>query len=309
MSPQGSFDPVRLRHSAWKKRAVGWLDRWCLRRAAAVHVTSEAERGWVGDYCDHRPGALTRPGRSGRNDEGKKESQNEDRQMAGRGEGVKASVRRCGIKRVFDVAVVALTAVVWVPLLLLAALAVLAGMGRPVFFRQERAGLGGRTFRLVKLRTMREGDEPDAERLTRVGRWLRATSLDELPELWNVLRGEMSLVGPRPLPVRYLPRYSPQQARRHEVRPGITGWAQVNGRNTLTWEEKFAYDVWYVDHRSLWLDVKILWLTVWQVLARRGISAEGEATMGELLRPPSGRNGECKNGRGKGEGARRACDG
>jgi len=196
-----------------------------------------------------------------------------------------------------------------VPLLMLAMGVVRAALGRPIFFVQERAGRDGRPFRLVKLRTMREGDGPDAERLTRAGRWLRATSLDELPELWNVLRGEMALVGPRPLPVRYLPRYSPQQARRHEVRPGITGWAQVNGRNTLTWEEKFAYDVWYVDHRSLWLDVKILWLTVWQVLARRGISAEGEATMGELLRPPSGRNGECKNGRGAGEGARGACDG
>jgi len=205
------------------------------------------------------------------------------------------------MKRMLDVAAVLLTAVVWVPLLLLAMMVVRAALGRPIFFVQERAGRDGRPFRLVKLRTMREGDEPDAERLTRVGRWLRATSLDELPELWNVLRGEMSLVGPRPLPVRYLPRYSPQQARRHEVRPGITGWAQVNGRNSLTWEQKFAYDVWYVDHMSFWLDVKILWQTVWQVLTRRGISAEGEATMGEfLLRPPSGRNDECKNERAGG---------
>jgi lipopolysaccharide/colanic/teichoic acid biosynthesis glycosyltransferase len=205
------------------------------------------------------------------------------------------------MKRVLDVAAVVLTAVVWVPLLLLAMMVVRAALGRPVFFVQERAGRDGRPFRLVKLRTMREGDAPDAERLTRVGRWLRATSLDELPELWHVLRGEMSLVGPRPLPVRYLPRYSPQQARRHEVRPGITGWAQVNGRNSLTWEERFAYDVWYVDHMGFWLDVKILWRTVWQVLARRGISAEGEATMGEfLLRPPSGRNDECKNERAGG---------
>jgi len=205
------------------------------------------------------------------------------------------------MKRVLDVAAVVLTAVVWVPLLLLAMVVVRAALGRPVFFVQERAGRDGRPFRLVKLRTMREGDAPDTERLTRVGRWLRATSLDELPELWHVLRGEMSLVGPRPLPVRYLPRYSPQQARRHEVRPGITGWAQVNGRNSLTWEERFAYDVWYVDHMGFWLDVKILWRTVWQVLARRGISAEGEATMGEfLLRPPSGRNDECKNERAGG---------
>ena len=198
-------------------------------------------------------------------------------------------------------AAVVLTAVVWGPLLLLAMAVVWAALGRPIFFVQELAGRDGRPFRLVKLRTMREGDAPDAERLTRVGRWLRATSLDELPELWNVLRGEMSLVGPRPLPVRYLPRYSPQQARRHEVRPGSTGWAQVNGRNSLTLEERFAYDVWYVDHMGFWLDVKILWRTVWQVLARRGISAEGEATMGEfLLRPPSGRNDECKNERAGG---------
>ena len=202
-----------------------------------------------------------------------------------------------GVKRVLDVTLVVLTAVVWVPLLLLAMAVVWAALGRPVFFVQERAGRDGRPFRLVKLRTMREGDGPDAERLTRFGRWLRSTSLDELPELWHVLRGEMSLVGPRPLPVRYLPRYTSEEARRHEVRPGITGWAQVNGRNTLTWEQKFAHDVWYVDHMSFWLDVKILWRTVWQVLARRGISAEGEATMGELLRPPSGRNDECKNGR------------
>ena len=186
------------------------------------------------------------------------------------------------MKRMLDVTVVLLTAAVWVPLLMLAMGVVRAALGRPIFFVQERTGRDGHPFRLVKLRTMRVGDGPDAERLTRAGRWLRATSLDELPELWNVLRGEMALVGPRPLPVRYLPRYSQQQARRHEVRPGITGWAQVNGRNTLTWEEKFAYDVWYVDHTGFWLDVKILWLTVWQVLARRGISAEGEATMGEF---------------------------
>lgn len=193
------------------------------------------------------------------------------------------------MKRVFEIAVVLLTAGVWVPLLALALLAVRVALGRPILFVQERTGLGGRPFRLVKLRTMREGDGPDDERLTRTGRWLRAASLDELPELWHVLRGEMSLVGPRPLPVHYLPRYTPEQARRHEVRPGITGWAQVNGRNTLTWEQKFEYDVWYVDHRSFWLDLKILWRTVWQVLARRGISAEGEATMGEfLLRPRSG---------------------
>ena len=155
-------------------------------------------------------------------------------------------------------------------------------MGRPVFFVQERPGLNGKPFRLIKFRTMREGTGGDAERLTQLGKILRATSLDELPELWNVLRGEMSLVGPRPLLMRYLPRYTTEQARRHEVRPGITGWAQVNGRNALNWEQKFEYDVWYVDHQSFWLDMKILWLTVWQVVARRGINAEGEATMGEF---------------------------
>jgi len=130
---------------------------------------------------------------------------------------------------------------------------------------------------------MWDGSESDAERLTRIGRFLRAASLDELPELLNVLKGEMSLVGPRPLLMRYLPRYTPEQMRRHEVRPGITGWAQVNGRNAITWEQKFAYDVWYVDNRSFWLDMKILWLTAWRVITRQGISAEGEATMGEFV--------------------------
>ena len=156
-------------------------------------------------------------------------------------------------------------------------------LGRPVLFAQERAGRGGRPFRLYKLRSMREGPGTDAERLTRFGRWLRATSLDELPELWNVLKGEMSLVGPRPLPVRYLPRYSPAQNRRHEVLPGITGWAQVNGRNALDWETKFRYDTAYVDELSLWLDAKILLLTVAQVFLRRGISHAGEATMPEFV--------------------------
>ena len=186
------------------------------------------------------------------------------------------------MKRLFDITAVVVTAAVWLPLLLVVGLAVRLALGRPVLFVQARPGLRGLPFRLIKFRTMREGAGSDAERLTRLGRWLRATSLDELPELFNVLRGEMSLVGPRPLLMRYLERYTPEQARRHEVRPGLTGWAQVNGRNALGWEQKFAYDVWYVDHRSFWLDAKILWLTVWQVLARRGISAEGEATMGEF---------------------------
>lgn len=161
-------------------------------------------------------------------------------------------------------------------------------LGRPMFFRQMRPGLHGQPFQMVKFRTMTDtcGPDgqllPDADRLTPFGRFLRASSLDELPELWNVLKGDMSLVGPRPLLMEYLPRYSVEQARRHEVRPGITGWAQVNGRNALSWEEKFKLDVWYVDHRSLWLDIKILWLTVRKVLVREGISGDGHATMSEF---------------------------
>lgn len=162
-------------------------------------------------------------------------------------------------------------------------------LSTPVLFTQERPGLHGRPFQLVKFRTMTDARDtagnllPDAERLTPFGRWLRATSLDELPELWNVLRGDMSLVGPRPLLMQYLDRYSPEQARRHEVRPGITGWAQVNGRNAISWEEKPTLDVWYVDHRNVWLDVRILALTVWKVLRREGIAADGEATMPEFM--------------------------
>lgn len=152
-------------------------------------------------------------------------------------------------------------------------------LGSPVFFRQLRPGLHGRSFVMVKFRTMTNTPGTDAERLTPFGRFLRATSLDELPELWNVLKGDMSLVGPRPLLMEYLPLYSPEQARRHAVRPGLTGWAQVNGRNTLKWEDKFKLDVWYVDHQSLWLDIKILWLTVHKALKREGISAAGEVTM------------------------------
>jgi len=187
------------------------------------------------------------------------------------------------LKRFFDVLIVVLLAPFWVPVAGCVALAIRMALGSPVLFRQERAGLGGRPFRLVKFRTMREGTEPDAERLTRFGRFLRASSLDEQPELWNVLRGEMSLVGPRPLPVRYLERYTPEQNRRHEVLPGLTGWAQVHGRNALDWETKFRHDIDYVDSRSLWLDLKILAMTAWQVLVPRGISHAGEATMGEFL--------------------------
>ena len=161
-------------------------------------------------------------------------------------------------------------------------------LGHPVLFSQIRPGLRGQAFKMVKFRTMTDarGEDgqllPDAERLTPFGRFLRASSLDELPELWNVVKGEMSLVGPRPLLMEYLPLYSTEQARRHHVRPGITGWAQVNGRNALSWDEKFKLDVWYVDNRSIWLDIKILWLTIRKVAARDGISAAGEATMSKF---------------------------
>jgi lipopolysaccharide/colanic/teichoic acid biosynthesis glycosyltransferase len=158
-------------------------------------------------------------------------------------------------------------------------------LGRPVFFIQVRAGIHGKPFKMVKFRTMTDERGldgillPDAVRLTPLGRFLRSTSLDELPELWNVLKGEMSLVGPRPLLMEYLPLFSPEQARRHEVRPGITGWAQINGRNAISWEEKFSMDVWYVNHQSFWLDLRIFLLTIWKVIRREGISAAGEATM------------------------------
>ena len=186
------------------------------------------------------------------------------------------------MKRLWETVLVLLTMVLWLPLLLTVALTVLVTMGRPVWFRQERAGKGGRPFRILKFRTMRSGEGSDTERLTRVGRVLRATSLDELPQLLQVLTGTMALVGPRPLPVRYLPRYTPEENRRHEVRPGITGWAQVNGRNALTWEQKFAHDVWYVDHRSFGLDVKILFRSVARVFARSGVNAGKDETMEEL---------------------------
>jgi len=189
------------------------------------------------------------------------------------------------LKRFLDVCVAALAIVVLaLPLLVLATI-VAATLGRPVLFVQTRPGLRGRPFRMVKFRTMLDRRDatgnllPDGERLTRVGRFLRSTSLDELPELWNVLVGDMSLVGPRPLLMEYLPLYSPVQARRQDVRPGMTGWAQVNGRNSLSWEERFALDVWYVENQSMALDLKILWLTVSRVLARDGISARGAATM------------------------------
>ena len=189
------------------------------------------------------------------------------------------------MKRLFDITAATLALLLLGLPLLVLAWQVRRKLGSPVLFRQVRPGLRGQPFEMVKFRTMTDARGPDgqllpdAERLTAFGRFLRSSSLDELPELWNVLKGEMSLVGPRPLLMEYLPLYSREQARRHEVRPGITGWAQVNGRNALSWDEKFKLDVWYVDHRSLWLDIKILWLTVRKVVVREGISAAGEATM------------------------------
>ena len=203
-------------------------------------------------------------------------------------EGIPSMYRRCG-KRTFDLGCGLLLLFLLAPFLALLAFLVRLKLGAPVLFCQQRPGLRGEPFTLYKFRTMTDARDaqgnllPDAERLSAFGRFLRRWSLDELPELFNVLRGEMSLVGPRPLLVQYLKRYTPEQARRHEVRPGITGWAQVNGRNALTWEEKFALDVWYVDHQSLWLDVKILGMTVWQVFKREGINQPGQATMKEFL--------------------------
>lgn len=187
------------------------------------------------------------------------------------------------MKRLFDLVMAGIALVVLAPVIALIALAVWRTMGAPVLFRQNRPGLHGRSFEMIKFRTMRppRPGEPDDDsaRLTGFGRWLRATSLDELPELWNVLRGEMSLVGPRPLLTDYLPLYSPEQARRHDVRPGITGWAQVNGRNAIGWDQKLALDTWYVDNRSFWLDLKIIARTVAKVLKRDGIAGEGVETM------------------------------
>ena len=192
------------------------------------------------------------------------------------------------IKRLFDVIVSAAGLILLSPLLALLAVLVRINLGSPIFFRQERPGLHEKIFRLYKFRSMkdavdRNGNElPDAERLSRFGSLLRASSLDELPELFNVLKGEMSLVGPRPLLVKYLPLYNEEQHRRHDVLPGITGWAQVNGRNAISWEEKFRLDVWYVDHWTPWLDLKILFLTVKKVFIREGISAENQATTEEF---------------------------
>lgn len=197
------------------------------------------------------------------------------------------------IKRLIDILASLLGLVLLSPVLLLVFLLVRIQMGSPVLFRQVRPGMNGKPFEMVKFRTMLDAVDaqgnplPDDQRLTRLGSFLRSTSLDELPELWNVLKGDMSLVGPRPLLMEYLPLYSPEQARRHEVRPGVTGWAQVNGRNALSWDEKFKLDVWYVDNQSLWLDIRILFLTVKKVLVREGISADGEATMSKFKGPGS----------------------
>ncbi len=197
-------------------------------------------------------------------------------------------------KRLLDLAAAGTLLVLLCPVLALAALLVRLRLGPPVLFRQTRPGLHGRPFGLVKFRTMTDARDarghllPDAERLTPLGRFLRSTSVDELPQLVNVLRGDMSLVGPRPLLTSYLGRYSPEQARRHEVRPGITGWAQAKGRNALSWEERFALDVWYVDHLSLWVDLKVLAATVVTVLTRRGITPEAQATMPEFMGTPPG---------------------
>lgn len=210
------------------------------------------------------------------------------------------------MKRLFDIVLVLLAAPLWVPVLLLAALLVRLKLGSPVLFRQERPGWQGRPFPLLKFRTMTDARDaegellPDAERLTPFGRRLRSTSIDELPELLNVLRGEMSLVGPRPLLMRYLPRYTPEQARRHEARPGLTGWAQINGRNAISWEEKFRLDVWYVDHQSLALDVRILLSTLKKVIVREGISAAGDATMPEFMGSEASQSGHAPERRPRG---------
>jgi sugar transferase EpsL len=191
-------------------------------------------------------------------------------------------------KRLLDLGLVIPGLIIASPIMLVVSLVILIVEGPPVFFLQPRPGRGGRIFTLVKFRSMRNAYDrhgrplPDDQRLSKLGRFLRATSLDELPELLNVLKGEISWVGPRPLLVQYLDRYTPEQARRHNVLPGITGWAQVNGRNTLTWEDKFKFDVWYVDHWSLRLDLKILALTAWKVLKREGISGPGQATNEEF---------------------------
>ncbi len=201
---------------------------------------------------------------------------------------MKYSIYRNWLKRLFDVILTLLALILLSPVLVFVTVLVRIKHGSPIFFSQQRPGLFGKPFTLLKFRTMTDACDangqllPDSARLTPFGQFLRRTSLDELPELINVLKSDMSLIGPRPLLMQYLDRYTPEQARRHEVRPGITGWAQINGRNALSWEDKFKLDVWYVDHMSLWLDLKILVLTAWKVLRREGISQDGHATMPEF---------------------------
>jgi sugar transferase EpsL len=193
------------------------------------------------------------------------------------------------MKRCLDASIAAALLVLLAPLFAVLAVLIRIRLGSPVLFVQERPGLHSAPFRLVKFRSMTDKTDdqgrplPDAQRMTRLGRFLRATSLDELPELWNVLKGEMSLVGPRPLLMEYLPRYTSEQARRHDIRPGITGWAQINGRNAVSWTEKFEMDIWYVDHHTIRLDALILWRTIGQVVRRHGISAGGDTTMPKFM--------------------------
>jgi len=192
------------------------------------------------------------------------------------------------IKRVMDIALSALILIVCSPIILIVGLITWLSSGGPIFFYHQRPGKDGKLFKLVKIRSMVDQYDqdgkllPDSERITSLGSFIRRTSIDELPEFYNVLRGDMSLVGPRPLLKQYIPRYSAEQARRHEVLPGVTGWAQVNGRNTISWDEKFKLDIWYVDNWTFWLDVKIIFMTIWKVLTREGISQPGRATMDEF---------------------------
>lgn len=192
------------------------------------------------------------------------------------------------IKRIFDIVASVFGLLLLAPVIAIVAWKIRLKLGSPVLFRQVRPGLNGQSFEMIKFRTMRDAIDatgnplPDSERMTPLGSFLRSTSLDELPELWNVFKGDMSLVGPRPLLMEYLPLYSPEQYRRHEVRPGVTGWAQINGRNALSWDEKFKLDIWYVDNRSFLLDLKIILLTIKKVIVRDGISADGEATMAKF---------------------------
>jgi lipopolysaccharide/colanic/teichoic acid biosynthesis glycosyltransferase len=198
-------------------------------------------------------------------------------------------IRNCALKRIFDIVFSFLGLIVFFPALVILSVMIRLKLGGPIFFTQVRPGLGGKPFKMVKFRTMKDLVDndgtplPDAERMTAFGSMLRSTSLDELPELWNVLKGEMSLVGPRPLLMQYLPLYSVEQNRRHEVRPGVTGWAQINGRNSVSWDEKFKLDTWYVDNQSMLLDIKIIIFTVKKVLVRDGISQENNATMAPFM--------------------------